>query len=412
MAAVGRDGDRPEEQREPSSAQAEVPIDLLREALAGLYNNASLAGSPLCRLFPDVAIHDDALLRAQAMRSLLLDSIDSLRPLRQSPTSTQAERDYEVLSLRYASGMAVERIAEQLFVSVRQVYRDLRRAEERLAEAVAARRGTRAGTAAGDGRQAAMQREVSTLQHSQQTVDVREITAGAVSAVRLLAEGLSVELRDGTAGAPLLARGTPGVLRAAITRLLSGTIQAAAHPSCVVLTLVCDAGEAVLSIAYVPGEAAPALGEAVAGVLAVGVAPQIEQLPDGRRKLQIRLAAPLSMRVLVVEDSASARELYERYLEGTGWQIHRCDDARQAAAQARSYRPNAIILDIMMPELDGWSVLQALRIDPETGGVPVVICSVMHDPGLAKALGASACLAKPVSRLELVAALRRVIEGQ
>ncbi|MHB0876733.1 MAG: response regulator [Anaerolineae bacterium] len=408
MAQDEHDG----EQRQPSPPPAEVPIDWLREALAGLYNNAALAGSPLCALFPDVSVHGDALLRAQAMRSLLLDSVDSLRPLRQSPTSTQAERDYEVLSLRYASGMTVERIAEQLFVSVRQVYRDLRRAEERLAEAVAVRRAPKPGVAAGDGRRAAMQREVSALQHSQQTLDVREIAAGAVSAVRTLADSLSVELQGGTAGEPLLARGTPGVLRAATTRLLSGTIQAAAPGSRVTLSLACDGGEAVIAISYVPGEATPALGEAMTGALALGIVPQARQLPGGGRRLELRLAAPLPQRVLIVEDSVSSRELYERYLEGTGWQMQLCDDAREAAAAARLGHPNAIVLDIMMPELDGWSVLQALRIDPETSAIPVIVCSVMHDPGLATALGASACLAKPVSRLELVAALRRVIGGQ
>jgi CheY-like chemotaxis protein len=398
----------PEPAGDPPAA---VPIDWLREALSGLYNNASLAASPLCALFPEVSSHGDALLRAQALRSLLLDTIDSLRPLRQSQAAGQAERDYEVLSLRYASGMAVERIAQQLFVSVRQVYRDLRRAEERLAEAVAARRIGAAGAAGRSDRRAAMQREVSALQHSQQTVDVREVAVGALAAVRSLAGGLGVSLAEDIPGGPLLARGTPGVLRAAITRLLSGAIQAAAPGSSVALALAAIAGEAAIAITYVPDEAAPALGEALAGMMAVGIAPHVEQLADGRRQLRILLAAPLPQRVLVVEDSASARELYERYLEGTGWQTCFCDDARRAAAQARSYRPNAIILDIMMPELDGWSVLQALRIDPETSGIPVVVCSVMHDPGLANALGASACLAKPVSRLELVASLRRVIEG-
>ena len=111
----------------------------------------------------------------------------------------------------------------------------------------------------------------------------------------------------------------------------------------------------------------------------------------------------------MIEDSDSAFGLYERYLDGTGWQVIHLADAQGAADMVRQVRPGAIVLDIMMPDVDGWTVLQALRLDPELAATPIIICSVVYDPGLASALGASACLAKPVSRPELVAALRQVM---
>jgi CheY-like chemotaxis protein len=201
-------------------------------------------------------------------------------------------------------------------------------------------------------------------------------------------------------------RGTPGVLRTGATRLLSGIVQASVTGSSVRVRLSFDEAEPKAGFGFWPAGSSPGLSEGVSGARAAGLALQSVQLADGSRELQLSLPAALPRRVLVIEDNASAHDLYERYLDGTGWQVVSLADARQAAEVALSSRPNAILLDIMMPELDGWTVLQALRLDPNTRRIPVIICSVIHDPGLATALGASACLAKPVTRLELLAALR------
>ena len=68
--------------------------------------------------------------------------------------------------------------------------------------------------------------------------------------------------------------------------------------------------------------------------------------------------------------------------------------------------PDAIVLDVMMPEQDGWAILQRLRAEPTTHRVPVVICSVIDDPRLASSLGADVFVAKPVTEPQLREALR------
>jgi putative two-component system response regulator len=72
-------------------------------------------------------------------------------------------------------------------------------------------------------------------------------------------------------------------------------------------------------------------------------------------------------------------------------------------------RPDLIILDVMMPSMDGWQVLRSLKQNPATKSTPIIICSVLREPELAISLGAISYLIKPVDRLELLATLERII---
>jgi len=74
-------------------------------------------------------------------------------------------------------------------------------------------------------------------------------------------------------------------------------------------------------------------------------------------------------------------------------------------------RAQAIILDIMMPETDGWRVLQALKLDERTRQIPVIVCSVVNDPELGLALGAASYLTKPVFRPALLRVLAETIQA-
>ena len=99
--------------------------------------------------------------------------------------------------------------------------------------------------------------------------------------------------------------------------------------------------------------------------------------------------------------------MLDRYLTGLDLHVVAAGNGPAGLALARELAPAAIVLDVMMPDVDGWEVLQTLRTQPETRGIPVIICSVFDDPELAAALGASHFLSKPVSREALLAALRQ-----
>ena len=84
-------------------------------------------------------------------------------------------------------------------------------------------------------------------------------------------------------------------------------------------------------------------------------------------------------------------------------------DAEQAFAQLRRGAPAAIFLDIMMPDQDGWDVLQRLLNHPEARLIPVIICSVLQQRDLALSLGATAFVQKPFSPESLLAVLNGVV---
>ncbi len=116
--------------------------------------------------------------------------------------------------------------------------------------------------------------------------------------------------------------------------------------------------------------------------------------------------ADAAARILVIDDDASARQIIGSYLAREGYQVLHAESGRDGLEKASALRPDAITLDIMMPQVDGWSVLTSLKADPELSHIPVVLVSVAGDKGLAFSLGAAASLGKPVDRNELIAALR------
>jgi len=110
-------------------------------------------------------------------------------------------------------------------------------------------------------------------------------------------------------------------------------------------------------------------------------------------------------RVLVIDDEASVRSLMRRFLLREGLTVDEAATGEAGLRAARETRPDAITLDVMMPGMDGWSVLAALKADPELCDVPVIMLTIVDDKRAGFALGASEYLTKPIDREQL----RRVL---
>ncbi|CBN57872.1 MULTISPECIES: response regulator [Kamptonema] len=100
--------------------------------------------------------------------------------------------------------------------------------------------------------------------------------------------------------------------------------------------------------------------------------------------------------VLVVDDDQIARDLIERSLTREGLRIEAAATGTEALRRAKELRPDAITLDVMMPGMDGWAVLAALKADPDLADIPVILLSFVGNKSLGFALGASDYLTKPV----------------
>jgi CheY-like chemotaxis protein len=112
--------------------------------------------------------------------------------------------------------------------------------------------------------------------------------------------------------------------------------------------------------------------------------------------------------VLVIDDDPTARELMATYLSDAGFAVETAASGLDGLRQARELRPAAIILDILMSDIDGWSVLAALKGKPELADIHVVIVTIIDEQRRGIALGAAAYLTKPIDRERLVAILSRL----
>jgi CheY-like chemotaxis protein len=126
--------------------------------------------------------------------------------------------------------------------------------------------------------------------------------------------------------------------------------------------------------------------------------------PDPSLNGATDLTLPL---VLVVEDNPQASELLARHLDGGGFRMEIARTGTEALSKARELKPAAITLDILLPEIDGWEVLTRLKQDEATRNIPVVVVSVVDNPGLGRALGALDYFVKPVDRQALLSRLGR-----
>jgi CheY-like chemotaxis protein len=119
-------------------------------------------------------------------------------------------------------------------------------------------------------------------------------------------------------------------------------------------------------------------------------------------------AATQAPRILVVDDDPTVRELVARHLERAGFAVTTAKGGQDGLRLARELRPAAVTLDIMMPDIDGWTVLAAMKGDPALSHIPVVLMTIVEEKNRGYALGAADYLVKPVDRGKLVEALRHI----
>jgi CheY-like chemotaxis protein len=111
--------------------------------------------------------------------------------------------------------------------------------------------------------------------------------------------------------------------------------------------------------------------------------------------------------VLVIDDDATARELIAAHLAGEGFAVETAANGVEGLKKARALRPAAITLDVLLPDVDGWTVLAALKGEPDLAEIPVVIVTIVDEQRRGVALGAAGYLTKPIDRDQLISILSR-----
>jgi len=416
---------------------------LVHEAYAHLYDRAFLQEHPLAR-----RLYGTTPSAAERLHRTLVDAIEWLRPLGVAAPSSVEWRRYRHLQLRYLEGATPERIARDLLVSARQARRDHGEAVDEVARLLWRRvvgaeppslaepappepaspvaRGPSPRDTGG------LDAEISKLAAADAATpaQVEEVIRGVVQTVSRLAEAygarVSVDVQQPLAGVGA----SRTVLRQILLNLLSDAI--VRHPGAALQVAASGREGAVDVLVGVSIPAAPRTGTEPAGTEARPVArepgDEVADALDVTRRLArtqsieladepwpggyaIRLTLPTvaTRTLLVVDDNPDVALLFRRYLADPTYRIVQARSAERALRLARELQPDVVFLDVLMPSTDGWEVLQALRAEPATASVPVVVCSVLPDRALALSLGVSDFLPKPVTRVALLEVLGRVI---
>jgi CheY-like chemotaxis protein len=408
--------------------------ECLSEALANLYNPTF---QPAPDLRPLLQLQTNASL--DATRLALIDAVEMLKPAGGAPDSSDAARLYAVLRCRYIEGLTQREAAERLNFSERHLRREQQRAVEVLRQglqqrlqqqsllAAATKPAAPATTADGD-RIVEIRRELQALVQSApgELSDVGAVIRSAVkvSAVSGMAGGIT--LRSGAAPANLLSTIHRAVLREVIITAIERMAPAIApgvdapglpttglpHDRSITVSAERQGRHAVITITgspSVPGllpEAGLFVKEAIA---AAGGTLTLASVRDGLA-FTISLPTASQRRVLVLEDNEDLVHLYRRYTTDTRYEIVPVAADADILQVAGEIKPDVILMDILLPNIDGWELLNQLHEHPGTRGIPIIICSVVRREELSLALGATLYLQKPVTLHRFIQALDQVLQ--
>jgi CheY-like chemotaxis protein len=251
--------------------------------------------------------------------------------------------------------------------------------------------------------------------------ELGQLLPATLELARPLARQWGVELKGNLADAARGIAAPQGALRHALLNLLGiaiprsrgGTVTVSVTLAGPMMQLAVTAGGTAAESAALAErelsslEVARRLAEVAGGDLTLGADPG-----EGPFVAYLNLPALERIAVLAVDDNADILQLLERYTAGSRFSLSGTREPGQCLRLAQELDPDIIVLDVMMPEIDGWDLLAQLRSDPATTGVPIIIFTVLPQEALALALGADAFLQKPVSQTDFLAALDRLTLAQ
>ena len=413
----------------PGTATLETFEAQLREALAHLYD-PDYRPSPLLA----AAAGCDVRAGALAVQSALVRAIEQLRPADETPALARTTRNYQLLRNRFVLKLTVEETADRMVMSPSSVRRSQREAVHWLArylwEQYCAREQTveewgsdRNQEEPALARQVQIERDLASLQVDTPGLVARiaDAVEAAVRLERIVAERSGVRLTVQPIADEISAAVHPSALRQILVMML-GQLVSYAPGAQVVISADAQQGQVVVLLAVRPGDAQVSGAHAAHGISspppetsfvedllrAYGGSVTLERGGAGP-VVRLVLPAVVGRTVLVVDDNPDMAYFYQRCVQGTPYRIVYESRVERLWETIASCAPDAIVLDIMLPHVDGWDVLANLRHHPATQAIPVLVASVVREEKLAMALGAARCLHKPLSHREFIEALDSVL---
>lgn len=398
-----------ERQDEQDRFSRERFLELTKDALERFYDLSYLEKHPFARKVKQKDEGHDAargqLLQKDLSRAISMLDSSEIRSLSSSPL-----RRHHVLRLRYVERLTIQSISYELDTSERQVYRDLRQGEEDVATILQSWyvEETAEPSADDPDKRELVTLEIEQLKTEFQTIDIKSLVYSARSSIEQLLSIRNVSMDIQAPPEPVLVSTDPVVAKHVLINLLSSAAQRS-DANTLRLHLRSTDDRTSLSLQFTDETDGhdPLLNDITTEIL-YRLKWEILQncVQNSTHILELSFGKNIPM-VLVVDDFEGLSQLLKRYLAGYRCYVVAAADGASGLGMARELQPDAVILDVMMPDMDGWEVLQRLRNHPDTQHIAVIICSVFNDPGLAHALGASSFLSKPVKREDIIQALKQ-----
>ena len=399
----------------------------VRKALYHLYDPLELQKSPLITLL-GIKRENDPL----ALHRVLMDAIEALKPATGTPVQTKAWRMYRALYHRYVEQFPQSEVATALALGIRHTRRQEDRGLRALANHlwtrydVGSRRDVQADAPSYADKAASEQRpmpdreqELEWLERTFQSkpTDLGALIRAVLRTIHPLLSTLAVRVETALPEDLPRVAVQPESMRQALLHTLTASVRSIAGGA-VRITATTGPRKVYVRVDPLPGPGSPVPEggdqrenlEMARQLLALsGGELEMERGAYGVQGFSARLILPTAeqVAVLVIDDNVDTLQLFQRYLAGSRYPFIGARDPEQALALAEQLTPQIIVLDVMLPGIDGWELLGRLREHPKMGGVPIIVCTILPEKRLALALGAAAFLRKPVTREAFLAALDR-----
>lgn len=388
----------------------------LQDALNHLYNPTYQPSSVL-----QTVLNVPSPTSVENLQARLILAIQVLVPAPSTPSVARSQRLYDVLVCRYVQKLTQEETAERLGITARHLRREQAQAIHALAKKLwddyrsqkPMGENTRSNLIFPEAESPEwllqVRQEVSVLERGAllNIADVNDTIGRVVELLTVVADDKGVTLQASQVPKGLTAAVHPAELRQILVRCVSELIRSMSGGQ-VNLSAEKITNSVNLSIAASPANFAWSPKSDLVGELLSSHGGSITSTQQDAIS-SMRISLPLaSFRVVVVDDNPDLVHFYQRYVQGTHYQIIPLREGMRTLEVIQASAPDVVVLDVMLPDADGWELLSHLHNHPATRAIPVIVCSVVREEELALSLGATLYVPKPVRRQDFIQALDRV----
>ena len=383
--------------------------DHVRDLLAKLYDYRGLVSHPIGHQIR-IAVDED--MSEQSIRQYIIDAIDDLKPPKEVDAHTARGRIYHVLWMRYVEEQKTREILYQLSLSERQFYRVQQQAIQTISQVIWDK--INRDKLSNKKQMEDIVSVNSELQHLLKipviSLNLYDEVASAIESINLVAQQKEIEIILQKHSVSLNLNVRQPVLRHFLISMLNQIMNFSAPQGDILVEVTGVETRPIVRISI--SDTATNLSKLN------DTLPQYETLQQLMKMLHSEILIKSNNlleitftksehQILMIDDNPDTIDLFKRYLVNSPYTVISASTADDGIQIAQQTQPACILLDIMLPEKDGWQVLQGFKNHSLTQNIPILICSVLNMKDFAHSMGADGYIKKPPSRDELLAILRK-----